>query len=70
MAGHSRARPPAAVSGLKGARRRVLLLRASTLCEHQTKAVFGLELMVGGSEHKMVIDKGGFRVYYLGVNWL
>ena len=53
-----------------GARRRALLLRASTLCEHQTKAVFGLELMVGGSEHKMVIDKGGFRVYYLGVNWL
>ena len=34
VAGHIRARPPAAVSGLRGKRRRVLLLRASNLCEH------------------------------------
>ena len=47
VAGHSRARPPAAVSGLMGARRRALLLRVSNLCEHQTKAVFDLKLMVG-----------------------
>jgi len=36
-------------------------LRASNLCEHQTKAVFDLKLMVGGSEHKVVLDQGGFR---------
>ena len=47
VAGHSRARPPAAVSGLKGARRRALLFRLSTLCKHQTKAVFDLKLIVG-----------------------
>ena len=39
------------------------LLRVSNLCEHQTKAVFGLKLMVGGGEHKVVLDKSGFRVY-------
>ena len=40
-----------------------LLLRASNLCEHRTKVVFGLELMVGLGEHKVVLDESGFRVY-------
>ena len=44
------------------------LLRASNLCEHQTKAVFGLKQMVGGGEHKVVLDEGGFRVYYVEVD--
>jgi len=37
------------------------LLRASNLCEHQTKAVFDLKLMVGWGEHKVVLDESGFR---------
>jgi len=44
------------------------LLRASNLCEHQTKAVFGLKQMVGGGEHKVVLDEGSFRVYYVEVD--
>ncbi len=40
------------------------LFRASNLCEHQTKAVFDLKLMVGWGEHKEVVDTGGFRVYH------
>ena len=31
----------------------------SNLCEHRTKVVFGLELMVGGGEHKVVLDESG-----------
>ena len=38
------------------------LCRASNLCEHRTKAVFELKLMVGWGEHKVVVDEGGFRV--------
>jgi len=25
--------------------------------------------MVGGGEHKVVVDEGGFRVYCVGVDW-
>ena len=39
------------------------LLRASNLCEHQTKAVFNLKLMVGWGEHKVVLDQSWFREY-------
>jgi len=44
------------------------LLRVSNLCEHQTKAVFGLKLMVGGGEHKVVLDESGLRMYCAGVD--
>ena len=37
------------------------LLRVSNLCEHQTKAVFDLKLMVGWGEHEVVLDESGFR---------
>ena len=50
------------------------LLRVSNLCEHQTKAVFDLKLIVGWGEHKVVVNEGGFRVYSvevdLGLNFL
>ena len=49
------------------------LLRVSKLSEHRTKAVFALKLMVGGGEHKEVIDKSGFGAYNfmnVGVNFL
>ena len=39
------------------------------LCEHQTKAVFELKLMVGWGEHKVVLDKSGFRAYCVDVDW-
>jgi len=45
------------------------LLRASNLCEHQTRAVFGLKLMVGGGEHKVVLDESGFSAYRVNVDW-
>ena len=45
------------------------LLRASSLCEHQTKAVFDLKLMVGWGEHKVVLDKSRFRIFYVEVDW-
>ena len=45
------------------------LLRASNLCEQQTKAVCGLKLMVGGGEHKVVLDESGLRVYCVDVSW-
>ena len=45
------------------------LLRASNLCEHRTKVVFGLELMVGGGEHKVVFEKRGFSAYRVDVAW-
>ena len=45
------------------------LLRASNLCEHQTIAVFDLQLMVGGGEHKGVLDESEFRVCCVGVVW-
>ena len=44
------------------------LLRVSNLCERRTKAVFELKSMVGWGEHKEVLDKRGFRVYY--VSWV
>ena len=44
------------------------LLRVSNLCEHRTKAVFGPKLMVGGSEHKVVLDESGFRAFCVGVD--
>jgi len=40
------------------------LLRASNLCEHRTKVVFELKLMVGWGEHNVVLDKSGCRGYY------
>jgi len=43
------------------------LLRASNLCEHRTKVVFGLELMVGGGDHKVVLGKIGCRAYRVRV---
>ena len=45
------------------------LLRVSNLCEHQTKAVFDLKLMVGLGEHKVVLDESGFRAYCFDVDW-
>ena len=45
------------------------LCRASNLCEHQTIAVFDLQLMVGRGEHKGVVDEGGFRVYCVDMDW-
>ena len=45
------------------------LLRVSNLCEHRTKAVYYLKLMVGGSEHKVVLDESGFRAYCIDVDW-
>ena len=40
------------------------VLRVSNLCEHHTKAVFDLKLMVGGGEHKVVLEFGGMWVDY------
>ena len=45
------------------------LVRVSNLCEHQTKAAFDLKLMVGGGEHKVVLDESGLRVYCVDVSW-
>ena len=45
------------------------LLRASNLCEHQTITVFDLKLMVGGGEHKVVLDESGFSAYRVDVDW-
>ena len=45
------------------------LFRVSNLCEHRTKVVFGLELMVGGGEHKVVLGKIGCRAWCADVNW-
>ena len=45
------------------------LLRVSNLSKNQTKAVFDLKLMVGWGEHKVVLDKSWFRVYYIEVIW-
>ena len=45
------------------------LLRASNLCEHRTKAVFDLMLIVGWGEHKVVPDNSGIRAYTIGVDW-
>ncbi len=45
------------------------LLRVSNLCEHQTKAVFDLKLIVGWGEHKVVVNEGGFRVYSVEVDF-
>ena len=42
--------------------------RRSILCEHYTKVVFGIELMVGWGEHKVAFDKSGFRIYYVEVD--
>ena len=47
----------------------VVLLRASKLCEHRTTAAFDLKFMVGGSEHKVVLDESGCRVYSSEVDW-
>jgi len=45
------------------------LFRVSNLREHHTKAVFDLNLMVGGGEHKVVLDESGFRAYCVDVDW-
>ena len=45
------------------------LFRVSNLCEHHTKAGFVLEVMVGGGEHKVVLDESGFRAYSADVDW-
>ena len=42
------------------------LFRASNLSKNQTKAVFGLKSMVGGAQHKVVLDESGFRAYHVG----
>ena len=39
------------------------LLRVSNLCEHQTNAVFDQKVIVGGAQHKVVLDESGCRVY-------
>ena len=44
------------------------LFCVSNLCEHQTKAVFDLKLLVGWGEHKVVLDESGFRAYCVDVN--
>ncbi len=31
--------------------------------------VLDLKLMVGGCEHKVVLDESGFMAYYAGVDW-
>ncbi len=45
------------------------LFRLSKLCEHRTKAVFDPKLIVGGDQHKVVLDKSGFRAYCVVVDW-
>ncbi len=45
------------------------LLRASKLCEHQTKAVFDLKLMVGLGLHKVVLDESRCMAYCECVDW-
>ncbi len=45
------------------------LLRPSNLCEHRTQAVFDLKLMVGGGEHKVVLEENEFRVYDVYTDW-
>ncbi len=45
------------------------LVRASNLCEYQTKAVFGLKLIFGWGEHKGVLNESGFRAYCVEVDW-
>ena len=42
------------------------MFRVSNLCEHQTKAVFDLKLMVRGGKHKVVLYESGFRAYCVG----
>ena len=45
------------------------MLRVLNLSEHRSEAVFDLKLLVGWGEHKVVLDKHGFRVYYVEVDW-
>ena len=45
------------------------LLRVSNLCEQRTNAVFDLKLMVGGVQHKVVLDESGFSAYRVEVDW-
>ena len=45
------------------------LLRVANLCEHLTKAVFDLKLMVGWGEHKVVLDKRRFSAYCVVGDW-
>ena len=45
------------------------LLRELLFCEHHTKAVFDLKFMVGGGEHKVVLDESGCRAYSADVDW-
>ena len=45
------------------------LSRISKLAKNQKNAVFGLKLMVCGSEYKVVLDESGFRVYCDGWDW-
>ena len=65
----SRALRQARTSGLLKQQRLVRLFHVSNLCEHKTKAVFDLKLMVGWGEHAVVLDESGIRVYCLHVNW-
>ena len=44
-------------------------LRVSNLYVHRTKAVFDLKLMVGGVQHKVVLDNRGFSAYCVVVDW-
>ncbi len=44
-------------------------LHVTNLCEHQTKAVVDLKLMVGLGEHKVVLDESGFSAYCFDVDW-
>ena len=39
------------------------------LCEHQTKAVFGLKLTAGWGEHKVVLDESGCRACCVRGGW-
>ena len=45
------------------------LVRESNFCEHHTKAGFDLKFMVGGGEHKVVLDESGFRAYCVRGGW-
>ena len=44
-------------------------LRVSNLYVHRTKAVFDQKLIVGGVQHKVVLDESGFSAYRVEVDW-
>ena len=45
------------------------LVRVSNLRAHRTESVFALKSIVGWGEHKVVLDKRGFRECCVDVNW-